>query len=312
MRHMKDARYQHFLKKLWKFHEENRRDLPWRNTTNPYRILVSEMMLQQTQVTRVLEKYKEFLKHFPTLEKLNQASMEQVLSVWKGLGYNRRAFFLKRIAKEIVENFKGKFPHDYTSLTALPGIGQSTAGALSALAFSKKVPFIETNIRAVILHDFFILSSSVNDKEIKATLESILVYVDEKDIREFYFALYDYGTHLKETLGKGKTELHTRSKHYKKQSTFEGSDRQLRSIILDLILKNKNISGKEIERKVIHAIETKGLSFSIDEKLRSKIQALIMNLYKEQHIEPRDKDLVKENGKKDIDSLDIQWRIAFV
>lgn len=191
-------------------------------------------MLQQTGVVRVMYKYKEFLDRFPTIEKLAKANLRDVLHLWQGLGYNRRAKFLYECAKEISEKHEGKFPKDLNSLKRLPGIGQSTAGAVLNFAFNIPTPFIETNIRTVFIHHFFKnFKTKVTEKEM---LELINKTIDSDKPREWFYALYDYGSFLKSTLD---TDPAKRSKIYKKQSTFEGSFREKRSFVLKLLLNNK-------------------------------------------------------------------------
>lgn len=225
---------ENFQKTVWHYHKKNRRDFPWRETHNPYHILVSEIMLQQTQTVRVVTKYKEFLDRFPTVEKLAKAELREVLHLWQGLGYNRRAKFLYECAKQIVENHGGKFPKDLNALKRLPGIGQSTAGAVLNFAFNIPTPFIETNIRTVFIHHFYHdKAQNVSDKEM---LELINRTLDTDKPREWFYALYDYGSFLKSTLD---TDPAKRSKIYKKQSSFKGSFREKRSFVLRLLLNNK-------------------------------------------------------------------------
>lgn len=257
VRSRKDPAIGRLVAKLWKFHEKNRRDLPWRNTRDPYRILLSEMMLQQTQVPRVLQKYDEFLINFPNLESVAAASMTDVLRVWKGLGYNRRAYFIKRIAAELcgadARASAGKkskprhkcrpFPSSYEDLIKLPGIGQSTGGAMVAFCFAdttgEKTPFIETNIRFVFMRELFAEKSEekIKDADILEKLRQCLERIDPKDVREFYYAIYDYGTSLKASLGSKKTAIHRQSAHYSRQSAFKGSVREMRSLILSVLLR---------------------------------------------------------------------------
>ncbi len=144
-----------FQNKLFVWWESHKRDLPWRRTRDPYRILVSEVMLQQTQVSRVLPKYEEFLYYFPDVYALARASSAKVLRVWKGMGYNRRALYLKRTAEAVVRDFHGDFPQDETELTQLPGLGIYTARALLVFAYEHDVAMIDTNIRQIITHFFF-------------------------------------------------------------------------------------------------------------------------------------------------------------
>ncbi len=222
-----------FKEEVWGHYKGYARDLPWRKTADPYCIFVSEMMLQQTQVSRVIPKYEAFIKKFPTLKKVASAPIPEILTLWQGLGYNRRALQLKRACEEIAKKHGGIFPADREELISLPGIGQSTAGAIRAFAFNLPSVFIETNIRAVYLYHFFKDSSSVSDKNI---LELIEATVDRESPREWYYALYDYGSMLKAKLGGEKTRIHKQSKHYNKQSKFEGSNRQIRSNILKSVL----------------------------------------------------------------------------
>lgn len=221
-----------FQNVIWAYYKKHARSFAWRQTHNPYHILVSEIMLQQTQTSRVAQKYESFLKRFPTIKGLAQAPLSDVLLEWQGLGYNRRALYLKKTAEAVVEQFAGNFPQRYDELLLLPGIGQSTAGALMAFAFNKGVPFIETNIRTVYIYFFFRNYSSVSDTMIREVLNQT---IDSTDPRHWYYALYDYGTMLK-SQGKQLRELHQKSSHYKKQSRFEGSNRQIRSHIIKALL----------------------------------------------------------------------------
>ena len=207
------------------YRAHGRHDLPWRQTTDPYRILVSEVMLQQTQVERVISKYRAFLKQFPSARALAKASLKDVLVAWQGLGYNRRAKLLHQSALEVTEVHNGRFPRTFVGLQALPGIGPYTAGAVMAFAYNKPVPLAETNVRTVYLHHFFHDDTDVSDRDILALVTATL---DQKHPREWYWGLMDYGAYLKKTVG----NLNTKSKHYTKQSTFKGSDRQIRGAII--------------------------------------------------------------------------------
>lgn len=237
--------HQLFKKRVWDFYKNHGRRLPWRETRDPYKILVSEIMLQQTQVKRVVPKYKSFVKKFPTLEALAGAPLSVVLKEWQGLGYNRRALYLKRTAESTVTNFGGKLPKDYKLLLSLPGIGPATAGDILAFAHNIAVPVIETNIRTVFLHHFFndVSCKQIHDKEILPLVEKTL---DLKNPREWYWALLDYGSYLKKTIG----NQNAKSKHYAKQSTFKGSNRELRSKILSEILAQPGTSVKILANKL--------------------------------------------------------------
>lgn len=144
-----------FQKKIYDYYKKEKRLLPWRTTTNPYKILVSELMLQQTQSVRVVEKYKQFIKTFPSAVSLSNASTKEVVSLWQGLGYNRRALYLYRTAQIVTNELKGKFPHTVEDLQKLPGVGPYTAAAIMAFSYNQPTVVIETNIRAVFIHFFF-------------------------------------------------------------------------------------------------------------------------------------------------------------
>jgi len=199
---------------------------------------VSEIMLQQTQVDRVLPKYKAFLKTFPTVQKLADASLGEVLIQWQGLGYNRRAKMLHNCAKEVVENHKGKFPMTHEGLVDLPGIGAYTAGAVMAFSHNLPVPIIETNLRTVYLYHFFKERSDVTDGEI---LQLIEVTLDQESPREWYWALMDYGSYLKKEFG----NPNSKSKNYIKQSKFQGSDRQIRGAVLRTLSGTQKLMTRE-------------------------------------------------------------------
>ncbi len=219
----------HFQAAIYKYYQAHRRALPWRQTKNPYHLLVSEIMLQQTQVGRVLGKYQEFLERFPDLPTLARASWPEVLAAWQGLGYNRRALALKRLAREVMETWGGELPTREKDLRSLPGIGPATAGALMAFAYEKPVAFIETNIRRVFLHFFFPGQQGVKDREI---LPLVAKTLDPRQVREWYYALMDYGTMLKKT----GADSNRRSAHYARQGPFPGSNREVRSLILRALL----------------------------------------------------------------------------
>ena len=221
----------------------------WRKTTDPYRIVVSEVMLQQTQVDRVTPKYKEFIKQFPNFSALARASLTDVLGAWQGLGYNRRALFLKKLAEIVVEKYKGKLPNDPEVLHALPGIGKATAGSIAVFAFNHPSVFIETNIRRVFIHFFFGDAKKVSDKDISALVENA---VDQKNPREWYFALMDYGTML---TTKEKENPNRKSAHYIKQKKFIGSDRQVRGKIVALLVKQKSLTARVASRKISEPLE---------------------------------------------------------
>lgn len=222
-------RDQAFIATVLSYHKDyGRHTLPWRQTTNPYRIVVSELMLQQTQVDRVIPKYRAFIKTFPTAKALAAASLSEVLQLWQGLGYNRRAKLLHECVKIITAEHRGRWPKTRAGLERLPGIGPYTAGAVLAFAYNEAVPLIETNVRTVYLHHWFAGQTDVADTEILARVAKHLPAVEA---RIWYAALMDYGTHLKKVHG----NPNSRAKAYTKQSTFAGSDRQIRGAIIRIL-----------------------------------------------------------------------------
>ncbi len=217
-----------FIKLVWEYYKKHGRDLPWRNTRDPYHILVSEIMLQQTQVDRVMPKYTAFLKKFPTMKSLATATPKEVLILWQGLGYNSRALRLQKAVQTIMKKYDGIFPQRYEDVLALPGVGPATAGDICAFAWNIPYPVIETNIRTVYIHHFFTESTKVSDAEL---LPIITETLDTKNPREWYWALFDYGAHLKKQVKNNK-----QSKHYSTQSRFEGSVRQKRGAIVRALI----------------------------------------------------------------------------
>ncbi len=203
---------------------------PWRETHDPYAIVVSEIMLQQTQTSRVVPKYLAWLAEFPTVHSLAAAPLSRVLEMWVGLGYNRRARFLHETAAIIVRDYQGLFPSDPGALDALPGIGPYTARAIAAFAFGIRSAFIETNIRTVFIHFFFPGRDDVRDSEIMPLIEETLT----DDVRLWYYALMDYGAELKRTvINPGR-----QSAHHVRQSAFSGSRREARGAIIRYLAEN--------------------------------------------------------------------------
>ena len=217
-----------FREAVYAHYEQHGRDFPWRHTTNPYHILVAEVMLQQTQTGRVVNKYCAFVERFPDFETLARARPADVLEAWQGLGYNRRALALHTIAQSICSDFGGRMPQEKEALRAMTGIGAYTAAAIRAFAFNLPETFIETNIRAAFIHEFFPEASSVSDAEILPLVEATM---DRTNPRRWYQALMDYGAMLKESDNPSR-----RSAHHHPQSRFEGSRRQARGIILRTLL----------------------------------------------------------------------------
>lgn len=220
--------------------------MPWRTDVQPYYILVSEMMLQQTQVARVIPKFDAFIARFPTIDVLARSSLSDVVELWSGLGYNRRARYLWQAAQMIVDEFEGVFPYQPNMLQRLPGVGVNTAGAIATYAFNRPVYFIETNIRTVYIHHFFSTQNDVDDLAIISRLQATL---DQRRPREFYWALMDYGSWLKAA----GLHYNSRSRHYKKQAPLEGSVRQMRGMILRCLI-DGDVPRRRIESEFSHDV----------------------------------------------------------
>lgn len=248
---------------LGPYYAFRKRNLPWRRTKNPYRILVSEIMLQQTQVPRVIQKYREFIQSFPTVRALHEASLEQVLSVWQGLGYNRRALFLKQIAKALTSTYAGKVPRSAVTLAMLPGIGWATAAAIATYVWNMRILFIETNVRTVFIHHCFQGRKNVTDAELEPFIRTLLARTPNP--RQWYAALMDYGTELKHR----EKNPSRHSAHHVTHTPFRGSQRELRGQILRTVLHRKKVAFSELKKehvsfpelftKTVRSLERDGL-----------------------------------------------------
>jgi A/G-specific adenine glycosylase len=236
------ARVRAFRKKVLDHYHAHGRALPWRRTRNAYRVLVSEIMLQQTQVERVLEKYEEFLAAFPDFPALAGAPLRKLLAMWQGMGYNRRALALRALAKKVMEEHRGRLPSDFEKLLALPGIGKYTAGAVMAFAFNKPVVFMDTNIRRVYIHEFFHGRESIHDDEL---MPLVLGTMDRADPRAWYNALMDYGAVLK----RERVNPNRKSAHYTRQGPFENSNRQARGRILKMLVAGSPLTPAQIVKQ---------------------------------------------------------------
>lgn len=218
------------------------REMPWRSDTTPYFILLSEIMLQQTQVPRVMQKFAEFIEAFPTLEDLAHADFQEVLAHWSGLGYNRRARFLHQTAQKIVEN--GSFPTDEAFLRSCPGIGENTAASILVYAFNQPLIFLETNVRTVLIYTFLHNQTEKIDESVLHDLAKQTLYAENP--RQWYWALMDYGTYLKKTEG----NFNKMSKKHTTQSKFEGSFRQKRAAVLRCLLQKGPLDVSEISELI--------------------------------------------------------------
>jgi A/G-specific adenine glycosylase len=269
-----------FHRIIYDNYEKEGRDFPWRKDAKPsdvdawgvdpwgvdaWGVLVSEFMLQQTQTNRVISYWERWMKLWPDPAVLAAASLEDALREWSGLGYNRRARYLKDCARVIAEEYGNKVPDTPETLLPLPGIGPYTAGAIACFAYNYPAVFIETNIRAVMLHFFFkepngFQASSgsqpptgskepgfqapagVSDADIFPLLEDVL---DRENPRRWYYALMDYGAALKKVTA----NPNRRSAHYVRQSPFEGSFRQLRGALIRSLVSQGPATAKELHKR---------------------------------------------------------------
>ncbi len=243
------------------YRAHGRDDLPWRATRDPYRILVSEFMLQQTQVPRVLRHYDRFIRRFPDFETLARSPLRVVLLEWSGLGYNRRAMRLREAARVVVEGHGGRLPRERDALLRLPGVGPATSAAVCAFAFGEAHSFIETNVRSVFIHRFFRRRRAVGDEEIAPLVERTL---DRRDPRRWYWALMDYGAALKKRHGNPSR----RSARRTAQQRFEGSSRQARGLVVRALARRAMseraaaaATGLPLERlrSAVSALEREGM-----------------------------------------------------
>lgn len=239
---------------VWRQGMQRYRDLPWRHTRDPYAIWISEVMLQQTQVTRVDGRWQRWLERFPTIEMLSQADKADVLEEWQGMGYNRRALSLLKAARMIVDGGTG-FPRDKRELVNLPGIGPATAAGIRAFAFNLPGTYLETNVRTVFLHELFPKQKDVPDKLISPLVEASC---PQDDPRGWYYALLDYGAWLKRSV----PNPSRRSRSHVRQSSFEGSHRQKRAEVVRILLaaKSGGATVQEVATSLAYAEQKAGRS----------------------------------------------------
>jgi A/G-specific adenine glycosylase len=253
----------HFVATVWDYGRELYRDLPWRDTRDPYEVLVSEVMLQQTQVSRVLDYWPRWLERLPSVDSLSAAPTSLVLSLWQGLGYNRRAVNLKRAAEICSEQHGGTLPRTHDELLALPGIGPATAAGVRVFAYNQPDIYIETNVRAVVLHELFPQDDGVPDRVIADVLAQTC---DVSDPRGWYYALLDYGAYLKRTV----PNPSRRSKVHARQSAFEGSRRQKRAWLLRAVLASPGLTESQLAED-LDAAERDGGREPVDPALVSEL-----------------------------------------
>ena len=239
MQKLTDDQIAQFQKLIYDFYAQNKRDFPWRKEITPYKIVISEVMLQQTQTTRVVPKFENWLQCFPDFASLACASNHDILSAWQGLGYNRRGLALGKIAQIITHEFHGQLPNDPKILQTFPAIGPNTAGSICAFAFDNPAVFIETNIRTVFTDTFFKGQQNIDDKQL---LPLITQTIDQNNARDWYYALMDYGVYLKQNLPR----INAASKHYTRQSRFEGSKRQVRGAVIRILTQLKSIDYENL------------------------------------------------------------------
>ena len=222
-----------FQKKVMSWWKKSARGLPWRKHPSPYEVLVSEIMLQQTQVSRVVPKYLEFLKEFPSLEALASANTKQLLTIWSGLGYNRRALWLKEAAREIVE--QGSFPRQVSKLQKLKGLGPYTSRSILIFAFNEDLAAVDTNIRRIFIALGF-ADEDTSEKDLQRVADALLLNGRSSD---WHNALMDYGSAV---LTSSSTGIEPTSK----QSQFSGSTRRTRGLIVRILTQYDSLSASQI------------------------------------------------------------------
>lgn len=259
-----------FVDRVWVEGGSRYRELPWRNIDDPYAVLVSEVMLQQTQVSRVLKHWERFMALFPTTDALAAADTAFVLEQWQGLGYNRRALALKKTAEVCSEQRGGALPRTSAELIELPGIGQATAAGVMAFAYNEPSVYIETNVRTVFLHELFPDAEAVADRELSPLVEATCP-ADRP--RAWYYALLDWGAHLKQTT----VNPSRRSAHYTRQSAFEGSRRQKRAEMLRCVLAEPGMAPDDLLER-IESFEREAGRGGVD---RSEFESILADMISE-------------------------------
>lgn len=258
-----------FVEEVWRAGRAAWRELPWRNIDDPFAVLVSEVMLQQTQVARVLNYWPRFMNTFPTVDALAAAANSDVLELWQGLGYNRRALLLKQAAEYCSDKLGGRLPRTYEGLLALPGVGPATAAGVCAFAYRMPAPYLETNVRSVFLHLLFPEDDRVSDSRLAPYVADC---VRTEEPRGWNYALLDVGAQLK---SRG-VNPSRRSAGYSRQSRFEGSRRQKRAALVRCVLGHPDgIAPRQAWRMVDAELEAQGVAPADEELKRSIVQQLL-------------------------------------
>jgi A/G-specific adenine glycosylase len=254
-----------FIKSVLDFYKKyGRHDLMWRKKQNAYKVLVSEIMLQQTQVKRVEEKFKVWVEIYPTLQSLKKASLQDILILWQGLGYQRRAKALYQIAKKYI-----RIPKTFLELCDMPSVGSYTASAVCAFAYNQfSHPMLETNIRTALIEEYHQGEQEIHDGVLYDDLSRLVMNgnIQKVGARVWYYALMDYGAHLKEN----KISHNIKSKHYVKQSIYKGSLRELRAKVLFAITHQEKLPKDERLLKVLEALIKEGYIIKLGRQYRIK------------------------------------------
>jgi len=255
---LSSALIRRFRRKVLDFYRKRSRDLPFRHTTDPYHITVCEVMLHQTQVDRVLPRYRAWVERWPDWHSLAAADRRQVLAAWSGLGYNRRALYLRDIARIVVHDYGGELPDDYNALCRLPGIGPYTANAILIFVFNRRAVAIDTNVRRVLIHELH-LSPGISPRHLEEIARLVL---PTGEVATWHHALMDYSAMV---LPRRLPSAPARSK----QSTFRGSLRQVRGEIVRQLTRKTRVKtttvaqalhqGEPVVRRAARALEREGM-----------------------------------------------------
>ncbi|MHA2252598.1 MAG: Fe-S cluster assembly protein HesB [Candidatus Kariarchaeaceae archaeon] len=233
---IEQQRISQFHEMLFSWWADNKRQFPWRDTTDPYKIMVSEFMLQQTQAIRVIPKFLLFTEKYPDLQTLSEADKKELLTIWSGLGYNRRAIWLQQAAGELLK-FE-PFPQDPVVLRKLRGVGSYTSRAIPIFAFNADLVTVDTNIRRILIYEGFAQEES-SERELYEIAENLLPMGKSRD---YHSALMDYGA-------LSKTSKVTKISSINKHAPFKGSTRDFRGKIIKCLTKRKGLSRRDLQEK---------------------------------------------------------------